>query len=204
MAGPLLFIGDSITDAGRRDDPEGLGTGYVRLIVDELRGRGDERPVVNTGIGGDRVRDLRARWQPDALDHAPELLSIYVGINDTWRRYDHDDPTSLEHFAADYRVLLERARAAGVRDIVLVQPFALHVLPGQDGWGEDLDPKRAAIDALGDEFDAVVVPLHDRMTQAAAESGDAHLAWDGVHPTDAGSAVIARAWLDSAATLLGK
>lgn len=192
----LLFIGDSITDAGRFDDPDGLGRGYVRLIADELSRRGDAATVVNTGIGGHRVRDLRARWSSDALDHRPDVLTVYVGINDTWRRYDAGDPTSGEDFERDYRDILQQAADAGIRRLILVQPFVTPVDEQQRTWGEDLDPKREAIARLAQEFGAAVVPLHDIMREADAELEAGALAWDGVHPTPAGDRVIADAWLD--------
>jgi acyl-CoA thioesterase-1 len=111
MSNTIVFIGDSLTDAGRREDVDGhLGHGYVRLVSKELAERGDARAIINTGISGDRAVDLRARWEPDALAHEPDLLSIYVGINDTWRRYDSGDPTSAESFAVTYRALLDAAQ----------------------------------------------------------------------------------------------
>jgi acyl-CoA thioesterase I len=193
---PLLFIGDSITDAGRGDDPEGLGTGWVRMVAAELAAQGDDRPIVNTGISGNRVRDLRARWKRDALDHEPQLLTVYVGINDTWRRYDSDDPTTAEAFEADYRAILERARATVGPRLILVEPFVAPVTSEQKRWGEeDLDAKRAVVRRLAEEFGAAFVPLADVMDDAAEQFGEAALAADGVHPTELGSTLIAGAWL---------
>src|SRR5690349_8733569 len=123
MTASLLFIGDSITDAGRRDDPEGLGSGYVRLIAETLATRGDHRTILNRGIGGDRIGDLRERWETDVLAHAPSTLSVYVGINDTWRRFDQGQETAAADFEAVYRELLEEARAAFNPNLILVEPF---------------------------------------------------------------------------------
>jgi acyl-CoA thioesterase I len=196
MTRPLVFIGDSITDAGRRDDPDGLGHGWVRMAATELAQQGDDRPIVNTGIGGDRVRDLRARWKTDALDHDPEILTVYVGINDTWRRYDRDDPTTAEAFEEDYRHILRRAHDAVGSRLILVQPFVAPVTAAQKRWGEeDLDAKRAVVRRLGDEFGAVVVPLDEVMADAVEQYGAKAIADDGVHPTELGSTLIAGAWL---------
>jgi len=208
MTRPIVFIGDSITDAGRRDDPDGhLGHGYVRLVRDALAGRGDARPIVNTGISGDRAVDLRARWERDALAHDPELLSVYVGVNDTWRRYDADDPTSAGQFERTYRALLTEAQDRGAPRLILVEPFVLPVTAEQDRWGaEDLDAKRAVVAHLAAEFGAAFVPLQSLLLDAAAQqgagrAGHAALAADGVHPTPLGSELIAGAWLAAEATL---
>ncbi|MGG1910274.1 GDSL-type esterase/lipase family protein [Microbacterium sp. NRRL B-14842] len=88
----VTFIGDSITDAGRdRSDPGSFGDGYVSLLAPELQAAG--ATVRNLGIAGDRARDLAARWDAELTPTAPELLTVYVGVNDMWRRFDSDDPT---------------------------------------------------------------------------------------------------------------
>jgi acyl-CoA thioesterase-1 len=203
MSNTIVFIGDSITDAGRREDPEKLGHGYVRMIAAELAARGDTRAVINTGISGNRAVDLRERWDEDALDHEPELLSVYVGINDTWRRYDNGDPTSADEFAATYWTLLDDAQQRLAPRMILVEPFVVPVTSEQGRWGaEDLDAKRAVVAALATEFGAAFVPLHSLLTEAAAQNGGAAaIADDGVHPTELGSTLIAGAWLTAEATL---
>ncbi len=203
MAATIVFIGDSITDAGRREDPEGLGHGYVRLVADELANRGDERAIVNTGISGDRAVDLRARWEVDALDHEPELLSIYVGINDTWRRYDAGRPTSADEFAATYWTLLDDAQERLAPRMILLEPFVVPVTSEQHRWAEeDLDAKRAVVADLASQFGAAFVPLQSLLTDAAAQNGGAAaIAADGVHPTELGSRLIAGAWLGAEGSL---
>jgi lysophospholipase L1-like esterase len=194
MTGPLLFIGDSITDAGRRGDPQGLGEGYVRLIAETLASRGDRRTILNRGIGGDRIGDLRARWQEDVMAHEPSTLSVYVGINDTWRRFDQGQETAATEFEAVYRELLEEARAAFSPNLILVEPFLTPVTEQQQGWLDDLAGKREAVASLATEFGAAFVPLHRILTVAAAHHGAAAIAADGVHPTPLGSELIAESW----------
>jgi acyl-CoA thioesterase I len=81
-----LFTGDSITDAGRRTDPSGyLGAGYVRRIAEMASAGNPALTVVNTGIGGNRTTDLAARWEEDVILRSPNVLTILVGVNDTWR-----------------------------------------------------------------------------------------------------------------------
>src|SRR5690606_35048991 len=82
------------------------------------------------GVGGDRIGDLRARWQADAIDPAPSVLTVYVGVNDTWRRFDAGMPTSASEFEHAYRGMLEEARAAVHQRFVLVDAFRV---PGTTG-----------------------------------------------------------------------
>ena len=59
----MLFIGDSITDCGRRGAEAPLGSGYVRTFTELVTSRWPERNVswINKGISGNRVSDLRER-----------------------------------------------------------------------------------------------------------------------------------------------
>jgi acyl-CoA thioesterase-1 len=184
----VVFAGDSVTDCGRRADPAGLGDGYVRNLYDDLAA--DRPRIVNAGISGNRAVDLVARWQPDVLAHEPELVSVLIGINDTWRRYDEDDPTSAEDFEASYRELLEPVTAK----LVLVEPFLLAVKEEQHAWREDLDAKIEVVRRLATEYDAILVPADVELNRQALTVGATTLADDGVHPTAAGHRFLADLW----------
>ena len=164
-----MFAGDSVTDCGRRTDPDGLGDGYVRNLYDDLSGElGERRPaIVNAGISGHRAVDLAARWAADVLAHDPSLVSILIGINDTWRRYDEDDPTTAEDFEASYRALLDPLSCP----VVLMEPFLLPVKDGQDEWREDLDPKLDVVRKLAVEYGAILVPTDVELTSKQYPSG---------------------------------
>ena len=190
----VVFFGDSITDAGHREDPDGLGHGYVRLLADQLH----DLKVINAGIGGNRAVDLQARLDDDVLAYRPELVSIMVGINDTWRKFDRDDPTSTEAYETSYRDLLTRITSAGAQ-VIMLEPFVLPVTEEQGTiWRDDLDPKIESVRRLAAEFDEPLVPLDVALNQLVGDDGAAALAGDGVHPTDRGHAEIARLWLETA------
>jgi acyl-CoA thioesterase-1 len=197
----IVFAGDSVTDCGRRDDPEGLGDGYVRRLAeaDALVGT----IVLNRGVSGDRSRDLLARWETDVLVAEPSLVSIMIGINDTWRGFDSDDPTGAESYEANLRGMLDTTRTHGI-STVLVEPFALPTGVVQPEWREDLDPKLRVVRALADEYRAVLLPL-DSILRAEINSGVSaaqDLAPDGVHPGPLGHERIASLWLRHAAELV--
>jgi len=191
--GPILFIGDSVTDCGRRDDePDFLGDGYVRIIADRL----PDRHIINAGISGNRAIDLRDRWHIDVVEQKPEILTVYIGINDTWRRYDENDPTSAATFEANYRACL--ADLGGASTLILVEPFVLPVNDEQQHWHEDLDEKRAVVARLAAEFGAGFVPLQLLLSAQVEDHGATAIAADGVHPTALGHRMIADAWLEVA------
>ena len=192
----VLFIGDSVTDCGRRDDADrNLGDGYVRLIDEAFAAGGTPVTIVNRGTSGNRVRDLEARWQKDALDLAPTLVSVLIGINDTWRRYSENDPTSADEFEADYRAILSALPGRDEVAIVLVEPFLLPVTAEKAKWRVDLDPKIAVVHALAEEFGAVLVPADSYLN--GRDDDPALIATDGIHPTAYGHELLAKLWLDT-------
>lgn len=196
----VVFQGDSITDAGRnREAPLDLGRGYAMMAAAWFSARFPERRVVfyNRGISGNRVKDLEARWDEDCLDLNPTWISILIGINDCWRRYDRNDPTPVEAYASGYRRLLERVKEKSRAKLILLEPFVLPVPDDRKAWREDLDPKIHAVRELAREFDALYVPLDGIFAAAATRREPGYWAHDGVHPSPAGHALIARAWLEA-------
>jgi acyl-CoA thioesterase-1 len=190
----VLFIGDSITDADRKTHlASPLGAGYVRNIADALAESDNPIRVLNAGVSGDRIRDLRRRWAVDAVAPEPDLISILVGINDVWRRYDSADPTTAGAFKRDYRWILEQTAKAGSR-VVLVEPFLMPVSADQSGWREDLDPKLEVVRRLAEEFGATLIDADVRFTEEARSRGARRLAEDGIHPTRLGHELLATWW----------
>ena len=187
----ILFQGDSVTDCSRdRLDPHGLGGGYPLYVSQAL----PSTKVLNRGVSGHRAKDLVARWQEDCLALNPDVVSIMVGINDVWRRYDSNDPTSDEAYEASYRKLLEPLAARKIK-ILLILPFLLDVSASVTAMREDLDGKQAVVRRLAGEFGAVLLDADMLFREAVRETGNppAHYAGDGVHPTEAGHRLLAEA-----------
>ncbi len=195
----VLFQGDSITDAGRyRHDPAHMGYGYAMQAASWFHASYPERDVrfLNRGISGNRITDLATRWQEDCLDLRPTWISLLIGINETWRRYDSDDPTSTHAYEDAYRGLLERTQQITLNArLILCEPFILPVPVDRESWREDLDPKIAVVRKLAREYNALYVPFDGVFAQAATQREPAFWAADGVHPSDAGHALMAQAWL---------
>ena len=191
----IVFIGDSVTDCGRDIEPP-FGDGYVREISRTGKLTGD---IINVGTSGHRLVDLEKRWQSDVLDHKPTMLSIAIGINDMWRRYDDNDPTSVEDFRDRYHRILTWTKAELNPQFVLCEPFLLHVREEMNSWREDLDPKIAVVHEMAREFGAVLVPFDQHLNALAKKMPMADIAEDGIHPTPFGHQEMAQLWLKSIA-----
>src|SRR5690625_8042748 len=94
----MVFIGDSITESGKFEDPEALGSGYVRLLYDYFITTypASKFEVINKGISGNRIDDIKARWLRDVIDLNPDIVSISIGINDVWNQLKYPE-TKQKH-----------------------------------------------------------------------------------------------------------
>lgn len=201
----LLFIGDSITDCDRRKDPEEVGKGYVRLVRDYLLAKDPSAAPValNTGISGNKVPDLEKRWQRDVIDLRPDVLSIFIGINDVWHGLVPDrEGTAIERYTTGLHDLLKQTRDAFPKiKLVLCEPSVLW-LPDHPEANDLLQPYIKSVHQLARDFAAeCVVPLHGAFVEGKKQREAVAWTTDGVHPTSIGHMLIARTWLEATGTL---
>lgn len=201
----ILFQGDSVTDCSRiREEREDLGKGYPHFVSALFLAEHPDMEIefINRGISGNRVKDLASRWDEDCIALKPDMVSILIGVNDCWRRYDANDPTSAEEFENTYRSILKRVKDELDAKIILCEPFVLPVVKEQWEWREDIDPKIAKVRMLAQEFNALYVPLDGLFARAASYGNRKKWVKDGVHPTPSGHALIAKSWMETIAPVL--
>ncbi|MCE9613480.1 MAG: SGNH/GDSL hydrolase family protein [Lentisphaerae bacterium] len=206
----IVFIGDSITDARRREDCPPLGNGYVKLFADLLLIREPQKRVTihNRGINGDRVvsglphipqSGLINRWQRDVLDLKPDWLSIKIGINDVTSNLTPGvEPVTPEIYEREFDRLLGETRAAlPACQLLLVQPFFMHRGPPSDPRHRqilDLLPAYvSAVERLSVKHHTRLVRTHALFQAVMAEQGAGVFGDEAIHPNQAGHLLIAEA-----------
>jgi lysophospholipase L1-like esterase len=200
----LVMIGDSITDCGRtKPVGEGLfgaeGTGYVNVVNAVLRSFHPEKKirVVNMGISGNTVRDLKARWQSDVVALNPDWLSIMIGINDVWRQFDLPMQTETHVYIEEYRETLEklvRETRDKVKGLVLMTPYFIEPNTS-DAMRATMDKYGQVVKEVAEKYNTIFVDTQTAFNEVLNHCHPASLAWDRVHPNTSGHMVIARAFL---------
>ena len=195
-----IFIGDSITDCGRVACSEAIGSGYVRAIRDWLRASVPALApqILNKGISGNTISDLKRRWQADVIAQDPQLVSVKIGINDVWHALTGaGEGSSLERFRDTYAEILGRLRTflSANRDRSLRTDR--HLAASASARGNDLlKPYVATVSDAAVQLGARgVVPLHGIFEKARSARPDINWAPDGVHPSSSGHMLITRSWL---------
>lgn len=183
----ILFQGDSITECNRNvNDPDSIGDGYVAFAIEKLtKAFPDvEFEFFNRGVSGDRTRELLGRWQKDTIDIQPDIMTLMIGVNDTWRRYDMNDPTPVEEFEQNLRTLLDDVKANTNAKLLMIEPFLAHA--DNDLWREDFYLKVNAFRRVAKEYADAYLPMDGLYAAMCVEKEPSHWSADGVHLIEPG------------------
>jgi lysophospholipase L1-like esterase len=116
----VLFFGDSITQMGVEKG------GYIDLIKENLNKKGlaSQYEILGAGIGGNKIYDLYLRMDKDVLAQSPDIVFIWVGVNDVWHKASHGTGTDYDKFGAFYDAVVKKMQAQGIK-VILVTPAAI-------------------------------------------------------------------------------
>ena len=202
----ILFLGDSITDMSRNRDTEyfynSYGFAYPLFVEAELATKfPGQYQVLNKGISGNRVVDLYARVKIDCWNHTPDLISIFIGVNDVWHGLFEGigNGVDIERYEKVYRMLIDDTRKVlpNAR-FILVTPFFLEGSATSERMDEFVNIYKYAdvVRKIANDYDFPVVDLQEKFASLADKNGTSLYLYDGVHPTIAASKIIADEWLE--------
>lgn len=197
----ILFIGDSITDCGRRDANAPLGSGYVKMFSDMLITRHPRKniTVINKGIGGDTVPGLQSRWADDVIRNKPDWLSIKIGINDLHRTFQKEAPqVPPPLYEETYDDILQRTRAALPKcKLLLIDPFYISTDAAPTSTRHDvlklLPQYLRIVKAMSKKYRTLHIKTHELYQQLLKTHEPDTFCPEPVHPNATGHLVIADA-----------
>lgn len=204
----VLFQGDSITDCGRKKDNnqcnniDQLGIGYALFTATQLMKdyAGAQLKIYNRGISGNKVFQLRERWEIDTLAFQPDILSILIGVNDYWHTLSGGYKGTVEVYENDLRNLLAYTKEKLPKvQLVLCEPFVLKggAAIDEPRWFPMFDAYRVSAKKLASEFNAVFVPYQSAFDAAMKLAPARYWSADGVHPDLPGRQLMADVWLEA-------
>lgn len=202
----FLFQGDSITDGnrGRNNDPNHImGHGYAFSVASRV---GDDfassqHVFYNRGTSGNKISDLKNRWQEDTIELKPDVLSVLAGINDAAEIINKnlDEDTAIDQFEKDYRDLLTQCRKSNPEILfVICFPFVYLGTRTKDNlnkYNTVVTKLAIRIKKLSTEFNGVTVDFPAAIDRALKKAPLEYWIWDGVHPTVPAHEVLARQWI---------
>ena len=189
----VVFLGDSITEEGRT-----LELGFINLLEESLDS--EKFNLIGKGISGDKVSDLLVRYEDDVLAQNPDIVFIYIGINDVWHSYDVGKGSDIDFYEKGLRKIITDIKKRGAK-IILCTPT---VIGERVTFEDELEVKRdQELDAfagvvrnLSSEFNTELLDLRTIFKDYIVENNQNNdyqdfLTDDGVHLNDAGNKLIA-------------
>lgn len=197
----IVFLGDSITQQA-----EDFEDGFISLIRQNLIQ--DKFELVGKGIGGNKVSDLLTRYKSDVIDLDPDIVFIYIGINDVWHKYDFGTGSDIDLYEKGLRTIISDIKSLGSK-IVLCTPTVIGENTGDFVLGNqfkdvetmekmngDLDTFSEVVRKLSNEYETELLDLRKIFMDYLAENNinndaDGILTTDGVHLNERGNKLIA-------------
>ena len=201
----VVFLGDSITQQGENFEGEGTYKGFITSLRENVS---QEVELINKGIGGNKVSDLLLRYNDDVLKLKPNIVFIYIGINDVWHKYDWGTGSDIDIYEKGLRKIITDIKAVGAK-IILCTPTVIGENNGEfklnnnfkdidtmEIMNKDLDAFSDVVRNLSSEFNTDLLDLRKKFKEYISENNDQNmpkgvLTSDGVHLNNEGNKLIA-------------
>jgi isoamyl acetate esterase len=188
----VVFFGDSITEAGIKPG------GFITVLNDLLKQKGmDNRfELMGAGIGGNKIYDLYLRVDDDVIAKKPNIVVIWVGVNDVWHKSMYGTGTDQDKFEKFYNALIKKLKAAN-EEVVICTPAAIGEKTDfsnpQDG---DLNQYSKIIRSIAQNNNCKIVDLRKvfleyNLANNKENKREGVLTSDGVHLNEKGNALVA-------------
>ena len=199
----VVFLGDSITQNAVINSEKFKG--FISLLGENVD---QNTELIGKGIGGDKVSDLLTRYRDDVIKLNPDMVFIYIGINDVWHKYDYGTGTDIDLYENGLRQIITDLKENGV-EVILCTPTVIGENKGEftlvnqfkdietmEIMNNDLDDYSNVIRKLSREFDTKLLDLRKIFMQYISENNPENkskgvLTTDGVHLNNLGSKLIA-------------
>ncbi len=189
----IVFIGDSITDAHHNYTEDNLGDGYVKIIAEKL---GDEYEVINKGHDAFTVFSLWKFLDSDCISKKPDMVSILIGCNDVAVKMNTGRSLKEQEFQKTYEKLLRKIRAKTEAKIICMGPFIFPHPLEYANWIPDIRLAESQAREAAEKYDAIFLPLHDVLNDAAEQHGYDEITVDGTHLAMRGAEIVAERWME--------
>jgi lysophospholipase L1-like esterase len=151
----IIFFGDSITEMGVQ--PKGYIT-YIKELAKKSN-RAGHFEFIGSGIGGNKVYDLYLRLEEDVLQKSPDMVVIYIGINDVWHKRLAGTGTDADKFERFYRAIIKTLKDNNIQ-VVLCTPAVIgERADNTNEQDDDLNHYSSIIRELARELDVKLVDL---------------------------------------------
>jgi lysophospholipase L1-like esterase len=192
----VIFFGDSITQAAV--DPHG----YITVMQEMLQQQDiSNYDLIGAGIGGNKVYDLYLRMDSDVLSKSPNIVVIYIGVNDVWHKKTYGTGTDADKFEKFYRAIIAKLEAAGANVGVCTPAVIGEKNDFTNELDGDLNKYCNIIRNMATDLHVPIVDLRKAFLDYEVKNNTSNadkgiLTTDGVHLNDKGNQLVAEQMWD--------
>jgi lysophospholipase L1-like esterase len=193
----VVFFGDSITEQGAKPG------GYIMRMKDALvqKGMASQYDLIGAGVGGNKVYDLYLRMDDDVISLNPDIVIIFIGVNDVWHKVSAGTGTDADKFEKFYAAIINKLLDRHIR-LILCTPAVIgernDFTNQQDG---DLNAYSQTVRNLAQKYKCGLVDLREIFHNYELKNNPGNkdrgiLTVDRVHLNDDGNQLVADKMLE--------
>jgi len=188
----VIFFGDSITELGVKRG------GYIRLIDSTAKADKINKLYEFTGAGvsSDKIYDLYLRMEKDVLEKKPDVVIIFIGVNDVWHKSMRGTGTDENKFERFYQAVIDKLSSKKIKAI-LATPAAIGEKVSGNPLDNELEKYCDIVRTLAAKNRLTLIDLRRefQMHNKSFNKEDKFsgiLTYDGVHLSSAGNQLVAK------------
>ncbi len=197
----VIFFGDSITELGVKKDRY---VGYILKMDSMLKveKKSDEWELIGSGISANKVYDLYLRMEDDVLSKDPDIVVIYVGVNDVWHKTLLGTGTDADKFEKFYQAIIKKLKDRNIKVLLCTPAVVGEKNDMSNPLDGDLNRYSNIIRDLAKKNDLPLIDLRKKFQEYLSKNNPENkekevLTYDRVHMNDKGNQFLADAMWDA-------
>ena len=188
----VVFFGDSITQQGAQPG------GYIIKMKEALEkaGRSGDYDLIGAGIGGNKIYDLYLRMEEDVMAQKPDVVVIFIGVNDVWHKASSGTGTDADKFEKFYAAIINKLLDKHIKTILCTPAVIGEKTDFTNMQDGDLNAYSQIIRNLAQKYKCGLIDLRESFHNYELKNNPSNkesgiLTKDRVHLNDVGNQVVA-------------
>ncbi|MDB5221504.1 MAG: family lipolytic protein [Chitinophagaceae bacterium] len=188
----IIFFGDSITE-------QAVNPGGFIVKMDSMLQKNnlkDDYTLVGAGVSSNKVYDLYLRLEDDVLNKNPDIVMIFIGVNDVWHKRTMGTGTDADKFERFYSAILKKLADKNIKVIICTPAVIGEKIDFSNEQDGDLNKYSNIIRNMAIKNNLPLIDLRKAFLEYDLKNNPGNkdrgiLTTDGVHLNNAGNQLVA-------------
>lgn len=188
----VIFFGDSITELAVK--PQGFISKIDSIISKNNLKEAYE--LTGSGVSSNKIYDLYLRLDEDVLSKGPDVVVIFIGVNDVWHKRLMGTGTDAEKFERFYDAILKKLAAKKIKAILCTPAAIGEKTDFTNEMDGDLNKYCSIVKSIAAKNNLPLIDLRKIFSLYDSKNNPGNkdrgiLTVDGVHLSDKGNQLVA-------------